>query len=49
MINERVLPLLYIGVGIFESMLCISSLVVEVAVSSGECVVVATTRDSLEY
>jgi hypothetical protein len=49
MINERVLPLLYIGVGIFESMLRLSSLVVEVAVSSGKNVVVATTREALEY
>jgi len=49
MVHKGFLPLHYIHVGSYESMLCLSSLVVEVAVSSGENVVVAATRGALEY
>jgi hypothetical protein len=49
MIHEGVLPLLYVGICIYESMLCLSSLEIEIAVSRCECVVVGTPRHALKY
>jgi hypothetical protein len=49
MVYECVLPLLYIRIGIYESTLCLGEQGAEVAISRCECVVVAATRDTLEY